>query len=398
MSRLMMGLVGMLAAPMAFASKWNMPVGVTETSREVYDLHMLIFWICVVIGVGVFGVMFYSVFAHRKSKGAKPADFHESTTVEIIWTVIPFIILIAMAIPAAGTLMRMEDVSGSEMTVKITGYQWMWEYEYLDSDVHFYSRLDLESDRARQKNSGIDPATVDNYLLEVDNRLVLPVDTKIRFLLTANDVLHAWWVPDLALKKDAVPGFVREIWTKIDEPGVYRGQCAELCGRDHGFMPIVVEAVSKADYAKWIASNGGKTMTDAAVDAPAPAKTQVAKADKPATKPAEAAAAKPAAAPAELDKATLMADGEKVYGQNCAACHQPSGKGMEMANFPALIGSPIVAGDPAVQIKQVLTGKAAMPPFAYLTDQQIASVVTYTRNSWGNDNGVVQPAAVKAQR
>lgn len=402
MSRLLLGLVGMLAAPAALASKWNLPVGVTDISREVYDLHMLIFWICVVIGVGVFGVMFYSVFAHRKSKGAKAADFHESTTVEIIWTVIPFVILIAMAIPAAGTLMRMEDVSGSEMTVKITGYQWLWEYEYLDSDIHFYSRLAPSSDAARQLNSGIDPATVDNYLLEVDNRLVLPVDTKIRFLLTANDVLHAWWVPDLAVKKDAVPGFVREIWTKIDEPGVYRGQCAELCGRDHGFMPIVVEAVSKADYAKWVAAQGGKTMTDAVVDAdadsadapataaPAAAPAQVAQAD--------ASAAEPAAASADLDKTALMAEGEKVYGQNCAACHQPSGKGMEMANFPALIGSPIVTGDPAVQIKQVLSGKGAMPPFAYLTDKQIASVVTYTRNSWGNDTGVVQPADVKAQR
>ena len=415
MSRLMMGLVGMLAAPAALASKWNMPVGVTDISREVYDLHMLIFWICVVIGVGVFGVMFYSVFAHRKSKGAKPADFHESTTVEIIWTVIPFVILIAMAIPAAGTLMRMEDVSGSEMTVKITGYQWLWEYEYLDSDIHFYSRLDSESDKARQLDSGIDPTTVDNYLLEVDNRLVLPVDTKIRFLLTANDVLHAWWVPDLAVKKDAVPGFVREIWTKIDEPGVYRGQCAELCGRDHGFMPIVVEAVSKEDYAKWVASKGGKTMTDAVVDAGTPAATapttgagalytdkeNAVDSDKPApTQVAQAsAAAKPAAAAsAELSKADLMAEGEKVYGHNCAACHQPSGKGMEMANFPALIGSPIVTGDAGVQIKQVLTGKGAMPPFAYLTDKQIASVVTYTRNSWGNDTGVVQPAAVKAQR
>ena len=424
MSRLMMGLVGMLAAPMALASKWNMPVGVTETSREVYDLHMLIFWICVVIGVGVFGVMFYSVFAHRKSKGAKPADFHESTTVEIIWTVIPFVILIAMAIPAAGTLMRMEDVSGSEMTVKITGYQWLWEYEYLDSDVHFYSRLAPSSDAARQLDSGIDPATVDNYLLEVDNRLVLPVDTKIRFLLTANDVLHAWWVPDLALKKDAVPGFVREIWTKIDEPGVYRGQCAELCGRDHGFMPIVVEALPKDEYEQWVASYGSESMTDAVVDAGTPAatapttgpgalytdkesavdsdasdasaetsgETEVAQAD------ASSKAAAADSASGDISKATLMADGEKVYAQNCAACHQPSGKGMEMANFPALIGSPIVTGDPATQIKQVLKGKAAMPPFAYLTDQQIASVVTYTRNSWGNDSGVVQPAAVKAQR
>lgn len=411
MNRLLMGLAGMLAAPMAFASKWNMPVGVTETSREVYDLHMLIFWICVWIGIGVFGVMFYSVFAHRKSKGAKPADFHESTTVEIIWTVIPFVILIAMAIPAAGTLMRMEDVSGSEMTVKITGYQWMWEYEYLDSDIHFYSRLDRKSDEARQLGSDIDPNSVDNYLLEVDNRVVLPVDTKIRFLLTANDVLHAWWVPDLAIKKDAVPGFVREMWTKIDEPGIYRGQCAELCGRDHGFMPVVVEAVSKADYAKWVAKMGGKTATDAVVDAGTPADTapttgrgalytdkenrvdsdQAAGADTPAAEPTQVASA-------GLDKAALMDTGKKVYAQNCAACHQPNGKGMAAANFPSLHGAPIVQGDPEAQIQQILKGKGAMPPFAYLDDKQIASVITFTRNSWGNDSGVVQPADVKAQR
>ena len=203
-------LLGLLPGS-ALALQWNMPEGVTEISREVYGLHMLIFGICVVIGIGVFGVMFYSVFKHRKSLGAKPANFHESTTVEIVWTLIPFLILIGMAIPAAGTLIKMEDASNAEMTVKITGYQWMWEHEYLDSGIHFYSRLDADSDRARQTGAGVDVSAVDNYLLEVDNRVVLPVGKKIRFLLTANDVLHAWWVPDLAVKKDAVPGFVREM-------------------------------------------------------------------------------------------------------------------------------------------------------------------------------------------
>ncbi|MEC9407353.1 MAG: cytochrome c oxidase subunit II [Pseudomonadota bacterium] len=384
-------LLGLLPGS-ALALQWNMPEGVTEISREVYGLHMLIFGICVVIGIGVFGVMFYSVFKHRKSLGAKPANFHESTTVEIVWTLIPFLILIGMAIPAAGTLIKMEDASNAEMTVKITGYQWMWEYEYLDSGIHFYSRLDADSDRARQTGAGVDVSTVDNYLLEVDNRVVLPVGKKIRFLLTANDVLHAWWVPELAVKKDAVPGFVREIWTKIDEPGVYRGQCAELCGRDHGFMPIVVEALPQDEYDQWVASQTGGSMTDVPADssaaAPAAELTEVAMAD--------AAAASDAPA-AEMDKGALMTAGEKVYKTNCTVCHKDAGTGMPPA-FPSLVDSAVVTGDPATQIDQVINGKNAMPPFGHLSDQDIAAVVTYTRNSWGNDTGVVQPADVAAQR
>lgn len=384
-------LLGLLPGS-ALALQWNMPEGVTEISREVYGLHMLIFGICVVIGIGVFGVMFYSVFKHRKSLGAKPANFHESTTVEIVWTLIPFLILIGMAIPAAGTLIKMEDASNAEMTVKITGYQWMWEYEYLDSGIHFYSRLDADSDRARQTGAGVDVSTVENYLLEVDNRVVLPVGKKIRFLLTANDVLHAWWVPELAVKKDAVPGFVREIWTKIDEPGVYRGQCAELCGRDHGFMPIVVEALPQDEYDQWVASQTGGSMTDVPADssaaAPAAESTEVAMAD--------AAAASDAPA-AEMDKGALMTAGEKVYKTNCTVCHKDAGTGMPPA-FPSLVGSAVVTGDPATQIDQVINGKNAMPPFGHLSDQDIAAVVTYTRNSWGNDTGVVQPADVAAQR
>lgn len=256
------GLVLALLSGAAFAeaSKYNMPVGVTEISREVYDLHMTIFWWCVGIGVVVFGAMIWSIIMHRKSVHPKPADFHESTTVEIIWTLIPFVILILMAVPAAGTLIRMEDTSNAEMTVKITGYQWFWEYEYVGTDVKFYSRLDSASNEARQLRSGIDPATVPHYLKNVDNPLVLPVDTKVRFVLTSNDVLHAWWVPDLALKKDAIPGFINELWTKIDEEGSYRGKCAELCGRDHGFMPVVVDAVSKEKFAAWMeAMAAGKT-------------------------------------------------------------------------------------------------------------------------------------------
>lgn len=240
------------SAPARAAWELNMPVGVTEISREVYDLHMLIFWICVAIGVAVFGVMIYSIVAHRKSRGAQAAQFHESTTVEIVWTIIPFLILVAMAIPAAGTLIKMEDTRDSDLTIKVTGYQWLWQYEYLDREISFYSRLDEKSNRARQLGSGIDPNTVDNYLLNVDNRMVVPVGKKVRILLTSNDVIHAWWVPALGGKKDAIPGYINEMWFRADETGVYRGQCAELCGRDHGFMPIVVEVVSQDRFESWV--------------------------------------------------------------------------------------------------------------------------------------------------
>jgi len=226
----------------------NMPVGVTEVSQIVYDLHMLIFWICVVIGIVVFGAMFYSIVMHRKSRGAVAASFHESTAIEIIWTVVPFVILIAMAVPATATLIKMEDSSNPDMTIKITGYQWLWQYEYLDHGHSFYSYL-----ATPREEIYADAEKNPNYLLEVDRPLVVPTGTKIRMLLTASDVLHAWWVPDLALKKDAIPGFINEMWTQIETPGIYRGQCAELCGRDHGFMPIEVHAVSSQEFQNWIA-------------------------------------------------------------------------------------------------------------------------------------------------
>ena len=231
----------------------NMLPGVTEVSRSVFDLHMIIFWICVVIGVVVFGVMFWSMLIHRRSTGQQPAHFHESTTVEILWTVVPFVILVAMAVPATKTLIDIYDTSESELDIQVTGYQWMWKYEYLGENVTFTSRLDRESDRVRQ--SGIVPTRESHphYLLDVDNRLVLPVDTKVRFVITSDDVIHAWWVPALGWKQDAIPGFINEAWTSIEQPGVYRGQCAELCGKDHGFMPIVVEAVSKEDFKQWLA-------------------------------------------------------------------------------------------------------------------------------------------------
>lgn len=250
------GLAMTLQASTAIAVQpYNMPVGVTDISAEVYGLHMTVFWVCVVIGIGVFGAMFYSIMAHRKSSGRQAAQFHESTTVEVIWTVIPFIILVVLAVPATKALIAYEDTSNYDLTVKITGYQWMWHYDYLDQNVDFYSVLSTprsEINNQQEKN--------EHYLLEVNNELVLPVGKKVRFLITSNDVIHAWWVPDLAVKKDAIPGFINEIWTNINEPGVYRGQCAELCGRDHGFMPIVVRAVPQEEFDSWVASQSDSNV------------------------------------------------------------------------------------------------------------------------------------------
>lgn len=370
---------------------YNMPVGVTEVSREVHTLHMTVFWVCVVIGAGVFGLMTYSIIAHRRSKHPTSASFHESTTVEIIWTAIPFVILIALAVPAAGTLIKMEDTRNSDMSVKITGYQWKWQYEYVGEDVSYFSTLSSESNQARQLGSGVDVNQIPNYLVDVDRPLVIPTGKKVRFLITSNDVIHAWWVPEIAVKKDAIPGYVNETWTKIEQPGIYRGVCAELCGRDHGFMPIVVKAVEPAEFDRWLAEQKGEvvaavepsTMTDVPVDAPqaaAEAATEVAAAE--------------AAVPSTDD---LMSHGEKVFKANCMACHQANGQGLP-PNFPSLVGSAVVSGEPAAQIAQVISGKNLMPPFKQLSDKDIAAVVTYTRNSWGNDTGTVLPADVAAVR
>lgn len=388
--------------------RYNIPMGVTEISREVHGLHMLIFWVCVAIAVVVFGAMFYSVFAHRRSVHPKPADFHESTTVEIIWTAIPFVILISMAIPAAGTLIKMDDSRNAEMTVKVTGYQWKWQYEYLGEDVKFFSTLAADSNRARQLGSGIDPNTVENYLVDVDNALVLPEDTKVRFLITANDVIHAWWVPAFAVKKDAIPGYVNEIWTKVDEPGTYRGVCAELCGRDHGFMPIVVHVLPKDEYKAWLAkaktgdlqvaaAGAAATITDAAPAVAAPESADAVTAAPVAMEVAAAPAAAAPAAAAEPSKDELMKAGEKVYNANCAACHQATGKGLP-PNFPSLVGSAVVAGPVDVQVAQIIKGKNLMPPFGSLSDVDIAAATTYVRNSWGNSSGVAQVAQVAAAR
>jgi cytochrome c oxidase subunit II len=393
----LVALAGLLASGAASAATydqgktWNMPEGVTQMSRHIYVLHMGVFWACVAIGVVVFGAMFYSVFAHRRSRHPKPADFHESTSVEIIWTIIPFVILVLMAVPAARALIEMEDMRGTELSIKVTGFQWKWQYEYLGEGVTFYSTLHADSNRARQLDSGIQPETVPNYLLEVDNRLVVPTGTKIRFVITANDVIHAWWVPDLAVKKDAVPGYVNEMWAVVDEPGIYRGVCAELCGRDHGFMPVVVEAVDPATYKQWLAD---KKAGKATAIGHGPAPTLVADAGGAAAAPVAAPAVpapEPAAAPA------AAADGEKVYNAQCAACHQPGGQGMP-PSFPSLKGSAVANGPADAHIQHALKGKNLMPPFAHLSDADLAAAISYERTSWGNKGGAVTAEQVKAQR
>lgn len=362
----------------------NMPVGVTPISKEVYGLHMLIFWICCAIGAVVFGVMFYSMFKHRKSRGAKAADFHESTAVEIVWTAVPLVILIAMAIPAAKTLIAMEDTSDAEVTVKVTGYQWKWHYEYLDSGISFFSNLHPEHNAARQVGSGVDVSQFEHYLKEVDNELVLPVGKKIRFLHTAADVIHSWWVPDLAVKKDAIPGFINENWALIEEPGVYRGKCTELCGRDHGFMPVVVRAVPEEEYLAWVEENA---PAPAITESDAAAVQQVASADEDADR--------------DWSMDELMAKGEGVYNTHCSSCHQPTGAGLQGA-FPAITGSAVATGPHDAHIGVVYKGVAgtAMASFAgQLSDVDMAAVLTYQRNGLGNSVGdVIQPSAIKALR
>lgn len=339
-------------------SDYNMTKGVTAISGQVYELHMLIFYICCVIALIVFGVMFYSIFRHRKSKGAVAAHFHESTKVEIIWTVIPIIILVAMAIPATKTLVAMEDTSQSDITVKITGSQWKWHYSYFGEDVEFFSLLAT----SQKQIDGIETKGA-HYLLEVDNPLVLPVNRKVRFLMTSDDVIHSWWVPDFAVKKDTIPGFINEAWTRIDEPGVYRGQCAELCGRAHGFMPVVVHAMEEEKFDEWLASK----------------KEEIA---------LQKAAAQEALSQ-DLSMDELMSQGESIYTARCAVCHQANGEGISGA-FPAIKGSPIATGPISEHIDVIVNGRpgTAMQSFSnQLSDKEIAAVITYQRNAWGNDTG-----------
>ncbi|MWJ28260.1 cytochrome c oxidase subunit II [Halomonas sp. ZH2S] len=344
------------------ANGWNMPRGVTDVSGEIYGLHMTIFWICVVIGAVVFGAMFYSLFRYRHSKGAKSANFHEHTTVEIFWTTIPLLILVGMAVPATATLTKMYDASEADLDVMIIGQQWRWRYEYLGEEVAFTSNMSTP----RAQISG-EEGFGEHYLREVDEPLVLPINRKVRFLMTSDDVIHSWWVPELAVKQDTIPGFINENWVNINEPGIYRGQCAELCGIDHAFMPIVVHAMEEAEFDAWMVERKEAMKQEAlGVDR-------------------------------EWEMQELMARGETVFESICAACHQSEGQGAPPA-FPALAGNARLIEDREWHIQTVINGVSgtAMPAFRNtLNPVELASVVTYTRNAWGNDTGdSVQPADI----
>lgn len=364
--------LGMLAVALAFASsqalaQWglNMPEGVTEISRQTHGLHMTIFWVCVIIGVVVYGVLIWSLFKYRKSKGAQSATWHESTKIEILWTVIPFIILIGMAIPSTKVLREIYDASESELDVMVTGYQWRWQYEYLDEsgeNVSFFSNLATTDDEIYERvEKG------ENYLLEVDEPLVIPVNTKVRFLLTAADVIHSWWVPEFAVKKDAVPGFINESWVIVEETGTYRGQCTELCGQDHGFMPVVVKVVEQDEFDAWYAER-------------------------------QAAAAELAElATQEWSLDQLMEQGQTVYNTYCMSCHQDEGQGLPPA-FPSLVDGEITTGPIEDHIDVVLNGVSGTSMAAFggvLNPVDIAAVITFERNSWGNDMGdMVTPVEI----
>ena len=366
---LLAGLCALAAAGSAHALEWNLPPAATRIAEDIHSLHEYVMLVVVIIFVGVFGVMFYSVFAHRKSRGHKPANFHENTTVEIIWTVIPFLILVVIAWPATKSVIAQKDTSNSELTIKVTGYQWKWGYDYVKGEgegISFVSKLSTPRDQIEGK-----AAKGEHYLLEVDNELVVPVGKKIRILTTAADVIHAWGVPAFGAKQDAIPGFIRDIHFKAEKTGIFRGQCVELCGKEHGFMPIVVRVVSAADYTAWVGEE--KKKIAAAADDPSKVHT--------------------------IEE--LKARGEKVYANNCVACHQATGKGAPPA-FPPLDGSKMVTGDKEAPIALVLNGKpgTAMAAFGkQLNDTELAAVITFTRNSWGNKTGeAIQPAEVKALR
>ncbi|NMM38896.1 MAG: cytochrome c oxidase subunit II [Glaciimonas sp.] len=346
----------------------NLQTPVTQIAREIYSLHTLMLYICLVIFIAVFAVMFYSIIKHRKSKGHKAASFHESTAVEIAWTVVPFLIVIGMALPATKTVVAMKDTSNADLTIKATGMQWKWGYDYIKGEgqgVSFLSSLSTPREQV------VDPTKIksDNYLLEVDNEVVVPVNKKVRIILTANDVIHSWAIPSFGVKQDAIPGFVRDTWFKVEKTGTYRGQCSELCGKEHAFMPIVVKVVTDAEYTQWV--NAKKKELAAKADDPNKTWT--------------------------VDE--LKQRGAQVYATNCIACHQATGKGVPGA-FPALDGSVVVAGPKIDQIKLVLSGKNAMPSWKMLSDTDIAAAITYTRNNWSNkaQENIVQPAEVLAAR
>ena len=344
--------------PSKVLSDWdalNMREGVTQVSRDVFELHMLIFYICVAIGAVVFSVMFYSLFRYTKKRNPNPSTFHESTKLEVAWTIVPFLILIAMAVPASKTLTEIYDDEEGEINIQVVGYQWKWEYKYLEDDINFFSNLSTDQDEIYN----LVPKG-ENYLLEVDEPLIIPVDTRVRFLITANDVIHSWWVPDFAIKQDAIPGFINTAWTRAEETGIYRGNCTELCGKNHGFMPVVVKVVEKDEYNDWV----------------------LAKKEE-ATKLAELTEK-------EWSLAELSERGEGVYQKNCVACHQMNGEGLPPI-FPALAGSDIVMFDKNRNVEILMEGVqgAAMQSFAnQLSEVDMAAVITYTRQAWGNaENG-----------
>ena len=352
--------------PLAFAAAMDVRPGVTDMSREIQGLHHLSLSIVVVIGILVFGVMFYSIYAHRRSKNPTPATFHESTTVEVIWTLVPVVILISLAVPATMTLIEIEDNSDPDLSILITGSQWKWHYQYLDSNIGFYSNLAT----AQAERDNLEPKGT-NYLLEVDNVLVLPTNKKVRFLTTADDVIHSWWIPDFAVKQDAIPGFINEAWTRVNEPGLYRGQCAEFCGKDHAFMPIVVEVQEEADFDQWLEDQrlaielaSGQAVADRA---------------------------------RTWAMAELMEIGEQVYVEHCATCHELDGAG-QGSTYPALAGGEIPNGPMEAHMDRVLNGLADTEMQAWapqLSDLEIAAVITYERNSWGNNVGdIIQPLTV----
>lgn len=350
-----------------FAVGDNMTPGVTQYSQDVYQLHNIILAIVAVIGILVFTAMFTSIVLHRRSKGYQAAKFSHSTKAEIIWTAIPVLILIVMAVPATRVLIDMENTGGAELNIKITGYQWLWKYEYIEDEISFFSALDRDSNRTRQLGSGLNPRDVENYLQEVDRRLVVPTNTRIRFLLTADDVIHSWWVPALGWKRDAIPGMINEAWTLIEEEGVFRGQCAELCGADHGFMPIVVEAVSPEAFRAWVAGQ----RQDLAQSAHEAARLWT--------------------------REELMERGQSVYQAQCASCHQADGLGLEPA-FPALVREGEPTGDLETHLYTVLNGRegTAMAGFRdRLQPQDIAAALTYARNAWSENPGeVIQPSTI----
>ena len=351
-------------AAAAVRSRYNLPPPVTELAQDIYQLHDFMLIICGAIFVLVFGVMFYSIWKHRKSKGAVAANWHESTTVEIVWTVIPFIIIILMALPATRTVVAMKDTSNADLTVKVTGYQWQWGYDYIRGEgegIGFLSRLATP----RAQIEGNEPKTA-NYLSEVTEPLVVPVNRKVRVILTADDVIHAWGVPALGVKQDAIPGFTRDAWFRVDQIGTFYGRCYELCGKDHAFMPIAVQVVSAEDYTKWVTSR--KQALAALADDPAKVWTQP----------------------------DLVARGEKVYQANCQVCHQPTGLGAPPA-FPPLAGSKVVANTPEL-LQILLNGKNAMPAWKGLSDVELGAAATHVKNSFGNKGDTVQPSEVRAAR